>query len=237
MTNIDPTAVIERMARRLRASGAPHPVAGAVSLAARGRTRLGQADFAATVELLADTVDSAERGDVPFGSLPPEIGLIAAATGADLLTLADLETHWRTGPPADRSHDEHEGNPAMTEPDDDLTATRTTPPPAEIAEEYTEVAPGFWLATVMYSDLVAPDATVASLSWDGDSPAGADLAWLDRFGDHYAWTSTWTDGPTYLGHHDTTADAVAAWRSETVEPGSRPRLTTRTERWTGPVPN
>ena len=102
MTHIDPTAVIERMARRLRARGAPHPVAGAVSLAARGHTRLDRADFAATVELLADTVDCAERGDVPFGSLPPEIGLIAAATGADLLTLADLETHWRTDPPTHR---------------------------------------------------------------------------------------------------------------------------------------
>lgn len=99
MSSFDPTLTIERMARRLRSRGAAHPVAGAVALAARGSRRLGADDFAVEMGLLGDVVRSAERGDVPLGSLPTEIGALAFATGADLLALTDLERQWRRDPP------------------------------------------------------------------------------------------------------------------------------------------
>ena len=84
MTPIDPTVVVERMARRLRSDGADHPVAGAVALAARGATKLPLHAFARSVDLLPDVVVNAERGAVALGDLPSEIGALAFATGADL---------------------------------------------------------------------------------------------------------------------------------------------------------
>ncbi len=99
MNRIDPTLVIERMARQLRAAGAAHPVAGAVALAARGHARMAQTEFAGHTELLVDVVRCIERGEMPFGDLPASIGSVATAAGADLLALADLETIWRTEPP------------------------------------------------------------------------------------------------------------------------------------------
>lgn len=100
MTPIDPTLVIERMARRLRSEGAAHPVAGAVAVAARGHARLAIAEFAGAVALSVEVVESAERGTVPFGELPAAIGAQAGETGADLLALADLEAEWRAQPPS-----------------------------------------------------------------------------------------------------------------------------------------
>ncbi|MDW3217119.1 MAG: hypothetical protein R8F63_00790 [Acidimicrobiales bacterium] len=99
MTAIDPTVVIERMARRLRSDGVAHPVAAAMSVAARGHARLAVDEFAAAVSLPVAVVRSAERGVVAFGELPPAIGLQVGETGADLLALADLEASWRDGPP------------------------------------------------------------------------------------------------------------------------------------------
>ena len=99
MTPIDPTVVIERMAKRLRSEGATHPVAGAVAVAARGRARLDQAAFAESAELPVDLVRSAEQGELALGQLPSRIGTVISATGADLLALADLEATWRNGQP------------------------------------------------------------------------------------------------------------------------------------------
>ncbi len=98
MTRIDPTLVIERMARRIRTSGAAHPVAAAVALAARGHMRLDQIEFAANVGRSVDHVRSNEAGTVAFGDLPSEVGSAAASTGADLLALADLEKEWQEHP-------------------------------------------------------------------------------------------------------------------------------------------
>ncbi len=103
MSLLDPTLVIEQMARRLRAGGATHPVAGAVSLAARGHARMAQIEFAQHADLLVDLVRSSERGEVAFGDLPASIGSVATAAGADLLALADLEMCWRTEPPVEAS--------------------------------------------------------------------------------------------------------------------------------------
>ena len=99
MTPIDPTIVIERMAGRLRAAGAPHPVSGAAAVAARGHARMGQDEFAEQAGLLVSVVERAERGDTPFGELPRRIGSGVAATGADILALADLEQTWRNQSP------------------------------------------------------------------------------------------------------------------------------------------
>ena len=99
MTSIDPTVVIERMAGRLRAAGAPHPVSGAAAVAARGHARMGQGEFAEQAELPVSVVERAERGDTAFGELPRRIGSVVAATGADILALADLEQTWRNQPP------------------------------------------------------------------------------------------------------------------------------------------
>lgn len=100
MIGIDPTVVIERMARRLRAEGAAHPVAGAVALAARGHARMDAGEYAEAVGLPVEVVGSAESGDISFGQLPATVGEQAGALGADLLALADLEASWRNGLPA-----------------------------------------------------------------------------------------------------------------------------------------
>ncbi|MFT5203461.1 MAG: hypothetical protein ACI9C1_002861 [Candidatus Aldehydirespiratoraceae bacterium] len=100
MTSIDPTVVIERMARRLRSEGAEHPVAGAIALAARGHLRLDLDSYANTVGLPVADVGAAEAGEIPFGDLHRSLGLQAGVLGADLLALADLEVTWRTDPPA-----------------------------------------------------------------------------------------------------------------------------------------
>ncbi len=95
MSRIDPTVTIERMALRLRSSGAPHPVAGALAQAARGAVRLTVDGYAEWADRSRTEVERAERGEVAFGALTPEVGLAVAATGADLLVLADLERAWR----------------------------------------------------------------------------------------------------------------------------------------------
>ena len=99
MTRIDPTLVLEHMARRLRTGGAAHPVAGAVALAARGHTRLDHIEFAADVGRSLELVSSNEGGGVAFGDLPSDIGMAVVAAGADLLALADLEKEWQNHPP------------------------------------------------------------------------------------------------------------------------------------------
>ena len=100
MTPIDPTLVIERMAKRLRSEGVAHPVAGAIAIAARGHLRMAQPEFAQAIDSSVEAVRSAETGFVPFGQLPGPIGRHAGATGADLLALADLESAWHNDPPA-----------------------------------------------------------------------------------------------------------------------------------------
>jgi hypothetical protein len=100
MTPIDPTVVIERMARRLRSEGATHPVAGALATAVRGHARMAQADFAAATGVPVEILRSAETGATAFGELPAAIGEQASATGADFLALADLDAAWRADPPA-----------------------------------------------------------------------------------------------------------------------------------------
>lgn len=109
--------------------------------------------------------------------------------------------------------------------DDFLPVVMTTAPSAADAAEYEHVVPGVWLLQRLYSDVVQDDATVATTSFDGDRPGGADGAWLDRHGTHYVYTSTWTDGPTYLGSFPSLADALEVWRPQVIRPGSPVQLT------------
>lgn len=109
--------------------------------------------------------------------------------------------------------------------DDFLPVVMTTAPSAADADEYEHVVPGVWLLQGLYGDVVQDDATVATTSFDGDRPGGADDAWLDRHGTHYVYTSTWTDGPTYLGSFPSLAEALEVWRPQVIRPGSPVQLT------------
>ncbi len=108
--------------------------------------------------------------------------------------------------------------------DEDFPALCTVRPPADMADEYDEVSPGVWLANCLYGDFAEPVDTVAWTGTDGDRPGGADDAHLDRHGDHFVYTTTWTDGPTYLGRFPTVAAAVAAWVPHVTIPGTTPRI-------------
>ena len=118
--------------------------------------------------------------------------------------------------------------------EEDPPVARFSAPPEDEADEYRQLAPGFWLS-MMYADFVGDEASVAALGWDGDSPAGGDYAFLDRHGNHYVYSASWTDGPQYVGEFLTTADAVASWRADITAPGTTPTVTTRPENWVGPV--
>jgi len=94
----DATAMCELLALRLDEQGARHPVAGAVALAARGHLGLAQREFAQFVGLDSADVQSSEKGEVPFGELPRELGsVLAQIEGLDLLALADMSRATRCG--------------------------------------------------------------------------------------------------------------------------------------------
>jgi hypothetical protein len=92
----DLTDLCERLARRLHRSGAAHPVAAAVALAARGHRGLDVDEFARAVGLPADTVRRAEAGDIVWEDLPAVLGdLVESMPSVDLLALADLDAAYR----------------------------------------------------------------------------------------------------------------------------------------------
>jgi hypothetical protein len=94
----DLTRVCERLAQHLDRSGASHPVAAAVSLAARGHHGLDLAEFASELGLPPDALRRAEAGVSAWEELPDNIGeLLEAKSSIDLLALADLETEYRRG--------------------------------------------------------------------------------------------------------------------------------------------
>jgi hypothetical protein len=84
----DVVAFVERLAERLQAGGAAHPVAAAVALAARGRTTLDRAGYAGLVGLSVATVEAMEEGRVAFGDLPDV--LVDWLEPTQLLQLAEL---------------------------------------------------------------------------------------------------------------------------------------------------
>ena len=92
----DLTRVCERLARHLDRSGATHPVAAAVALAARGHRGRDTDEFAGVLGLPVDTIRRAESGDIAWEELPDIIGdLLEAMPNIDLLALADLDAAYR----------------------------------------------------------------------------------------------------------------------------------------------
>ena len=62
----DLTRVCERLAQHLDRSGATHPVAAAVTLAARGHQGLDVAEFADVLGLPVDAIRRAEAGNIAW---------------------------------------------------------------------------------------------------------------------------------------------------------------------------
>ncbi len=94
----DATAMCELLGKRLAASGAPHPMAGAVALAARGHLGLDQEVFAGLVGIEVSDLSEAEAGMVPFGRLPRELDwILEDIKGLDLLALAAAARDARCG--------------------------------------------------------------------------------------------------------------------------------------------
>jgi len=94
----DATAMCELLGRRLAVRGAPHPIAGAVALAARGHLGLDQKGFADLIGLGVTEISEAETGMVPFGRLPCELDwVLEDIEGLDLLALAAAARYARCG--------------------------------------------------------------------------------------------------------------------------------------------
>lgn len=86
--SVGATRLIVRMADILAADGAPHPIAGALSAAVRGRQQVDVAAFAAETGLEPAVIEAAEAGYVPFDRLPPAISSRIPWLGVDLAVLA-----------------------------------------------------------------------------------------------------------------------------------------------------
>lgn len=88
----DLMGLLERVAVRLAHDGAPHPVAGATALAARGHAGVDQAAFALAHTLTVEAVVAAERGDLALNELPEAMLLIVVDhPGLDLVAIEDLD--------------------------------------------------------------------------------------------------------------------------------------------------
>lgn len=91
--------LLERVAVRLAHEGAAHPVAGAAALAARGHAGMDQAAFARAHELAVETVDAAERGDLPLNELPETLlSIVVDHPGLDLVAIERLDARMRALP-------------------------------------------------------------------------------------------------------------------------------------------
>jgi len=94
----DATAMCELLGRQLSGCGVPHPIAGAVALAARGHLGLDQHDFADLIGLGISDLAKAESGMTPFGRLPRELDwILEDIKGLDLLALAATARAERCG--------------------------------------------------------------------------------------------------------------------------------------------
>ena len=90
--SLDFTIFCERLAERLRSTGAAHPVAAAVALAARGHAARDIEQFAAAIGVAADELRQIEAGTVAFADLPDELAFaFADIPSASLLLMADLD--------------------------------------------------------------------------------------------------------------------------------------------------
>lgn len=81
----DLTALCERLARRLDAEGAPHPLVAAVALAVRGHLGLDPSAAADHLGVDAAELAAVEAGEVAWADVPPAVRHAAQVTpGLDL---------------------------------------------------------------------------------------------------------------------------------------------------------
>ncbi len=90
---------MERLAQRVRAEGAAHPVAAALARAARMSVLEGAEDFARRIGIDVAAIHTAESGRLRFGALPAAYDHTFAALELDLLWLAHLEREWECSGP------------------------------------------------------------------------------------------------------------------------------------------
>jgi hypothetical protein len=89
----DLTSFCERLAERLSARGAAHPVAAAVALAARGAHGVDVGTFANDIGVAARALRQVEAGTVAFADLPDELACAyARIPSANLFLTADLDS-------------------------------------------------------------------------------------------------------------------------------------------------
>lgn len=92
----DLMGLLERVAVRLAHEGAPHPVAAATALTARGHEGVDQSDFASAHGLDPAVVDAAESGTVPLNELPePVLVIVVDHPGLDLVEIERLDVQLR----------------------------------------------------------------------------------------------------------------------------------------------
>ncbi len=90
------TQMVLGMAQRYREAGMAHPVAAAVSVAARGVTGLERGPFAEGHDIDEELVEECETGRVPFAALPDVVGaLVEGSRRISLLQLADFDREVR----------------------------------------------------------------------------------------------------------------------------------------------
>lgn len=94
-TNV--TTLTERIAIRLAAQGAEHPVAAAVTIAVRGMSRLGPVEYAEALGLAPADVRALEAGTVALGELPPSLWKLIHDHELEPVMLVDLDKQLRDG--------------------------------------------------------------------------------------------------------------------------------------------
>ncbi len=81
----DLTRLCERLAERLHAEGAEHPVEAAVALTARGHRGVGPDEFCEQIGVEPGALQAVEAGGVAWASFPPALELAIRDTpGIDL---------------------------------------------------------------------------------------------------------------------------------------------------------
>jgi len=93
--NTNVTTLTERIAIRLAADGAEHPVAAAVTIAVRGMLRLEPVDYADTLNVAPADLRALEAGTVPLGDLPVSLWQLVHEHGLEPVMLVDLDHQLR----------------------------------------------------------------------------------------------------------------------------------------------
>ena len=92
-TNV--TTLTERIAIRLAADGAEHPVAAAVAIALRGIGRQERNQFADSLAIAPADLHALEAGTVPLAALPKALWALVHEHDLDPVQLVDLDHQLR----------------------------------------------------------------------------------------------------------------------------------------------